>query len=120
MEIKKVLDRSAVLSTTSEQVRDFAVILTERRGHEIAGWIDNVEATGATALRSCAAGLRNDLKAVTAGLTLDYNSGPVGGRSTGSRWSSARCSDEPNSTSSANEYSTPVRGHGKVPVGGQV
>lgn len=80
LELKKVLDRSAVLATTGEQVRDFAVMLTERRGHEVAGWIENVEATGATALRSFAAGLRKDLKAVTAGLTLDYNSGPVEGQ----------------------------------------
>ena len=78
MGLKKV-DRSAALSTTSEQIRDFAVILTERRGHEVTAWIDNVEATGAIALRSFAAGLRNDLKAVTAGLTMEYNSGPVEG-----------------------------------------
>jgi transposase len=80
LELKKVLVRSAVLAATSEQVRDFAVILTERRGHEITEWIENVEATGATALRSFAAGLRNDLKAVTAGLSMEYNSGPVEGQ----------------------------------------
>jgi transposase len=80
LEQKKVLDRSAALATTSSQVRDFAVILTERHGHEVTGWIDNVEATGATALRSFAAGLRKDLRAVTAGLTMDYNSGPVEGQ----------------------------------------
>ena len=46
----------------------------------MTGWIDNVEATGATALRSFAAGLRKDLKAVTAGLTMEYNSGAVEGQ----------------------------------------
>ena len=80
LELKKVLDRSAALATTSEQVHDFAVILTERRGHEVTAWIDNVEATGAIALRSFAVGLRNDLKAVTASLTIEYNSGPVEGQ----------------------------------------
>jgi len=80
LELKKLLDRSAALATTREQVREFAVILTERRGHEVPRWIDNVEATGATALRSFAAGLRHDLKAVTAGLTMEYNSGAVEGQ----------------------------------------
>lgn len=80
LELKKILDRSAALATTSEQVREFAGILTERRGGEVAGWIDTVEATGAPALRSFAAGLRNDLKAVTAGLTMEHNSGPVEGQ----------------------------------------
>ena len=105
LELKKVLDRSAALATTSEQVRDFAGILTDRRGHEVAGWIETVEATGATALRSFVAGLRNDLKAVTAGLTMDYNSGPV--EEQVNRIKMVRCSDEPSSTYSASESSTP-------------
>ena len=33
LELKKVLDRPAALATTSEQVREFAVMLTEHRGH---------------------------------------------------------------------------------------
>jgi transposase len=38
-----------------------------------------VATDGAPALRSFAAGLERDLDAVTAGLTLPYNSGPVEG-----------------------------------------
>ena len=38
-----------------------------------------INASGSPALRSSTAGLRNDLEAVTNGLTLDYSSGPVEG-----------------------------------------
>jgi len=39
----------------------------------------DVDATGSPALRSFVTGLRRDLDAVTAGLTLVHNSGPVEG-----------------------------------------
>jgi len=39
----------------------------------------DVDAHGAPALRSLVAGIRIDLDAVTAGLTLDYSSGAVEG-----------------------------------------
>jgi transposase len=39
----------------------------------------DVERDGAPALRSFVTGLRDDLDAVTAGLTLDYSSGSVEG-----------------------------------------
>jgi transposase len=41
-----------------------------------------VDADGSPALRSFVAGLRADLDAVTAGLTLPYSSGPVEGQVT--------------------------------------
>jgi len=48
-------------------------------GGQLAGWISDVEATDAPTLRSFAHGLRNDLDAVTNGLTLGYSSGAVEG-----------------------------------------
>jgi transposase len=77
--LKAVLDRSPVLSTTAQQVREFAQILTERQGQRLRAWMADVQAGGAPALRSFANGLRTDLDAVTAGLTLPHNSGPVEG-----------------------------------------
>jgi transposase len=77
--LKAVLDRSPVLSTTAQQVRAFAQILTERQGQRLRAWMADVQAGGAPAMRSFANGLRTDLDAVTAGLTLPHNSGPVEG-----------------------------------------
>jgi transposase len=77
--LKAVLDRSPVLSTTARQVREFAQILTERQGQRLRAWMADVHAGGAPAQRSFVNGLRTDLDAVTAGLTLLHNSGPVEG-----------------------------------------
>jgi transposase len=79
MELKKILDRSDVLAITQQQVRDFAEMLTARHGERLAEWMCDVDSHGPPPLRSFVAGLRTDLDAVTAGLTLDYSSGPVEG-----------------------------------------
>ena len=60
-------------------MRKFAEILTQRQGERLGDWMRDVQDNGAPALRSFANGLRNDLDAVTAGLTLDYSSGAVEG-----------------------------------------
>jgi transposase len=60
-------------------VSDFAVMLTQRRGEMLGEWMHEVDTDGAVPLRSFAAGLRTDLDAVTAGLTLLYSSGPIEG-----------------------------------------
>ena len=74
-----VLNRSPALRVTRDRVSEFAEILTQRHGHELQGWMQRVDTDGAPALRSFATGLQRDLDAVTAGLTLSYNSGPVEG-----------------------------------------
>jgi len=79
LELTKILDRSAALTVTSRQVREFAEMLTQRQGERLGDWMRDVQDNGAPALRSFANGLRNDLDAVTAGLTLDYSSGAVEG-----------------------------------------
>ncbi|WP_145709097.1 ISL3 family transposase [Rhodococcus rhodochrous] len=76
---KALLTRSPALATTCRLVRDFAEIMVGRRGHKIQEWITRVRRGGSPALRSFAVGLLRDLDAVTAGLTLEYNSGPVEG-----------------------------------------
>lgn len=76
---KAVLTRSPALAVTAEHVSQFAQILTGLHGDQLAGWISDVEATDAPTLRSFAHGLRNDLDAVTNGLTLGYSSGAVEG-----------------------------------------
>ncbi|MGW3201816.1 transposase [Streptomyces sp. NPDC001118] len=60
-------------------VRDFAQMMTERRDSELESWLTRAENTGLKPLQSLARGLRQDFDAVTAGLTLEWNSGKVEG-----------------------------------------
>ena len=60
-------------------MRTFAEMMTERRGQDLADWLERAEATGFPSLSSLARGLRQDFEAVTAGLTLEWNSGRVEG-----------------------------------------
>ena len=53
--------------------------MVDRRGADLAEWMTDVDAPGSLALRSFVTGLRRDLDAVTVGLTLVHNSGPVEG-----------------------------------------
>ena len=78
-DLDQILDRSEVLATTRRQVGAFAEMLTGRHGERLDDWMREVNTAGAAPLRSFAAGLRTDLDAVTNGLTLSYNSGPVEG-----------------------------------------
>jgi transposase len=68
------LDRLAVHAAS------FAKMMTKRTGaQELASWLERVEADDQPELRTFAAGIRQDLAAVTAGLTLPYSSGPTEG-----------------------------------------
>lgn len=78
-QLDEILDRSPALAALRKHIRGFAEIMVERRGHQLTEWMSVVDATGSPALRSFVAGLRRDLDAVTAGLTLEHNSGPVEG-----------------------------------------
>nr|WP_242646961.1 transposase [Streptomyces triculaminicus] len=67
------------MATASDRIRDFAAMMTNREGHRLQEWIAATEATELAPLRGFARNLRKDLDAVTAGLTLEWNSGPVEG-----------------------------------------
>jgi transposase len=83
LKLEQLLDRSPTLAATYQHVRSFAAILGNRTGQQhLASWIKQVDADGPPALRSFVAGLRADLDAVTAGLSLPYSSGPVEGQVT--------------------------------------
>jgi transposase len=79
LHLKQVLVRSPMLTAAHRQVGEFAVILTTGRGDHLDAWLHDIDTTGAAALRGFARGLRTDLAAVTAGLTLPFSSGPVEG-----------------------------------------
>jgi transposase len=75
-----ILAASPKLAAVTASVRDFAVIMNERRGRKLLDpWMTAALATGEPALRSFVTGLRADQDAVTSGLSLPWSSGAVEG-----------------------------------------
>jgi transposase len=70
----------AQLDRLAGHVTSFAKIMTKRTGdQQLAGWLERVEADDQPELHTFAAGIRQDMAAVTAGLTLPYSSGATEG-----------------------------------------
>jgi transposase len=68
------------LDRLAEHVTGFAKMMTKRTGEQnLASWLDRVEADDQPELHTFAAGIRQDLAAVTAGLSLPYSSGSTEG-----------------------------------------
>jgi transposase len=65
-----------------EDVRAFADLLTARPGGDLEDWLTAVEASDLPALHAFIRGLRKDLDAVVAGLSLAYSNGPIEGTNT--------------------------------------
>jgi hypothetical protein len=87
-------------------VTSFAKMMTKRTGeHELASWLNRAEANDQPELHTFAAGIRQDLAAVTAGLTLPTASVPPKATSTRSNRSNDRCTAAQASTSCANASS---------------
>ncbi|MBB3094105.1 transposase [Actinoplanes campanulatus] len=70
------------LALLAERVRQFAGLLTGRRGEALNAWMTCVDADDLPALHGFVHGLRMDLSAVVAGLTLPYSNGPIEGANT--------------------------------------
>lgn len=77
------VERLQALSTpirlSRELVEDFLRLSRERKGDELAGWVERVEASGQARLIKFAHGLRADWDAVVAGLILPWSNGVVEG-----------------------------------------
>src|SRR5690348_443827 len=68
------------LDRLAEHVTGFAKMMTKRTGQQdLAGWLERVDADDQPELHTFAAGIRQDLAAVTAGLSLPYSSGTTEG-----------------------------------------
>jgi transposase len=67
------------LDRLAGHVKDFADMMTHRQGDKLETWLSTVEADDQPDLHSFTIGLRRDLDAVTAGLTLPHSSGKVEG-----------------------------------------
>ncbi len=74
-----ILTFSPALACLAGHVQSFATILCQLRGRDLERWMKAVDADDQPALQSFVRGLRQDQDAVTAGLSLQWNSGPVEG-----------------------------------------
>ncbi|WP_249645676.1 ISL3 family transposase [Nocardia sputi] len=74
-----ILTASPELTGLAGHIRAFATMMRQLRGRELEQWMKAVDADDLPALHSFVRGLRRDFDAVTAGLTLPWNSGPVEG-----------------------------------------
>jgi len=80
--LQDVLTLCPDLKQLTELVRKFANMLTTRQAKKLPDWMESAHTSGFPALRSFVNGLRLDLPAVTAGLTLPYSNGPMEGANT--------------------------------------
>jgi transposase len=78
-QLQRLLGRSPALAAIAGHVRQFAKILKTLTGQQLHQWITDVLADDLSPLHPFVGGLQRDLDAVTAGLTLHWNSGPVEG-----------------------------------------
>ncbi|SDP95648.1 ISL3 family transposase [Lentzea jiangxiensis] len=69
-------------TTLAARVREFAAILTGRRGEDLSGWIATTRADALPGFDSYLNGLDKDLDAAVAGLTVPYSNGPTEGVNT--------------------------------------
>jgi transposase len=70
---------SPALASVREHVRGFAHMMLHLHGDQLEQWMNTVESSDLPELRSFVSGLRHDLDAARAGLTLPYSSGKVEG-----------------------------------------
>jgi hypothetical protein len=65
------------MTALTDLVREFAQLLTERRGSDLDSWIKQVREASLTEIHPFLTGLEQDHDAAVAGLTLPYSNGPV-------------------------------------------
>jgi len=78
-QLKAVLNTCPELARAHQLVRDFGDMLTQQTGVLLPAWIEDATAANLPGLTGFARGLTGDLDAVTAGLTLRWNSGGTEG-----------------------------------------
>ncbi|MFF7234699.1 transposase [Streptomyces sioyaensis] len=76
--LKDLCDRCEYVAATNRLARSFATILRHRDGRRLAGWLEDVERSELKELQVFANGVQ-DLAAITADLTVPWNSGAVEG-----------------------------------------
>ena len=80
--LQELLARCPQLTVMAQRISQFAGLLTGRHGEDLDAWMSLVDADDLPALHAFVHGLRMDLDAVVAGLTLPYSNGPMEGANT--------------------------------------
>jgi transposase len=80
--LDQLCQMDARIARAHELTQAFLTLVRERRGRDVESWITAATDSGINALARFARGLRDDLAAVTAGLTLEWSNGPVEGQIT--------------------------------------
>lgn len=79
LRLKEILARCPELEATRRHVGGFACVIRNLGGNRLPDWMDRVREDNLPALHSFVSGLRQDLAAVTAGLTLPWSNRPTEG-----------------------------------------
>jgi transposase len=80
--LEQLCQLEAGIAQAHALTQGFLTIVRERRGRDLEAWITAAADSGIDALARFAHGLREDLAAVTARLTLPWSNGPVEGQIT--------------------------------------
>jgi|SRR5688572_16397578 len=80
--IKQVKDQDSVIAQLATMAEDFTQMVRERWADELGDWLETVQASAHSSLRSLATGIGQDLSAVQAALTLPYSNGQTEGQVT--------------------------------------
>jgi transposase len=78
-QLETVRNACPEIASACDLAREFTDMRRHRRGHLLRDWIQKAELGGPDAIGIFADSIRQDLQAVTAGLTLSYSSGIVEG-----------------------------------------
>jgi len=73
--LRQLCAQDADIAQTYALTQTFLALMREQQGAGLERWIAEVEQQGCAELRRFATGLRDDLAAVTAGLTLNWSNG---------------------------------------------
>ena len=71
--------QNSALAKAIELSQDFAKLLRQRQPEKLDSWLERAAQSALKAFERFAAGLREDYKAVKAGMTLPWSNGPVEG-----------------------------------------
>jgi len=80
VQLRAIVEQCPELRAAAGHIRAFGEMLTKLRGQNLPAWIAAVRADNLPGLASFAAHLEHDLAAVSCGLTMRWNSGPIEGR----------------------------------------
>ena len=75
----RLCEADEALADTRRLTQEFAEMVRRLEGEDLDGWLKDAEESRSTAMRSFAASLRKDLKAVRTGLTEEWSNGCVEG-----------------------------------------